>query len=176
MSNWNTFYVQRMGLDGQGVQWPVKESVTEWGIFCKTIPFKLMGSVKKPACQTWLDEDGDEEFIPSTGLLRESYTIEIELGCKKLTASDSTKYDVSVNDVRDKVAAFIGWLQSAGMIKLYSTHTKIGRQYVRLESVPDDATWKNDNGEEWLIFKIVMKVNDPSTDIVYSGGSLVQRV
>ena len=51
------------------------------------------------------------------------------------------------------------------MMKMYSSYTRIGRQYVRLSSVDDKATWKTDNGEEWLIFSVTFKVNDPVTDV-----------
>jgi hypothetical protein len=52
------------------------------------------------------------------------------------------------------------------MMKMYSSHTRIGRQKVRLESVSDNAKWKTDDeGKEFLVFEVTFKVNDPVTDI-----------
>lgn len=172
MADWKNFYLQRMWTDAQSNPYPVKESVAEWGIFCKEIPFKIAEKVKTPAKRTWLDEHGDDEYIPSGGLYLEAYTMEVEFGCKKLTSADASKYGTSViSDVRTKVGDFITWLRTAGMIKIYSGYTRIGRQNVRLDSVKDKAKWKNEGGEEWLVFTVELKVNDPVTDVTLSVSS-----
>lgn len=187
MADWQNFYLQQMGTDPQGHEWPVKESVATWGIFCKDIPFKMAEKVKTPAKRTWLDEHGDDEYIGPDGLYMEAYTMEIELGCKLMNSDKAATYGKSeaVNDVKESIATFINWLRTAGMMKVYSSHTRIGRQLVRLESVKDKAKWKTVgewktvNGarrrivtEEWLVFSIELKVNDPVTEIAPSGNSL----
>lgn len=149
-----------MGVDGNGTPYPVCESVATWGIWCKNIPFKLMDKVKEPAKRVWNDEHGDDEYISSEGLFLESYTMKVEVGCKKI--------DDEIDDVRANVGNFIDWLRTAGMINIYSSHTRIGRQYVRLEQIDDKATWKSENGEEYLIFSVTFKVNDPVTNVVLS--------
>ena len=172
MADWRNFYVQRMGTDSQSRPYPIYESVATWGIFCKEIPFKIAGKVKSPAIRTWLDEHGDDEYISPDGLYLESYNMEIEFACKKLNTNDASKYGAtSVSDVRTKVGNFIQWLRTSGLIKIYSEYTRIGRQNVRLESIKDKAKWKNENGEEWLVFSIELKVNDPLTDITLSSSS-----
>ena len=83
--------------------------------------------------------------------------MKVEFGCKKMS---------SVNDVRQKVGLFLKYLHESGMMKMYSSHTRIGRQKVRLESVSDNAKWKTDDeGNEYLVFEVTFKVNDPVTDI-----------
>ena len=166
MDKWRDFYVQRMGTDGEGLEYPVCESVAAWGIFCKSIPFKVFEEVKEPAKRSYFDEHGDDEYIPSTGLFLEAYTIKVKLGCKLLAGKDQTKFNKSVSDVRQSVGDFLAYLRSSGMIKLYSTYTRIGRQNVRLESVSDNATWQSDDQGEFLIFEVTFKVNDPVTDVV----------
>lgn len=142
------------------------ESVTTFGIFCKSIPFKIAEKAKEPAKTSWYDEHGDDEYIPSTGLFLEAYSMEVEFGCKLITSErDVAKFGVTVSDVRTTVGNFLKWLRESGMIFLMSTYTRIGRQNVRFEGVSDDAKWKNENGEEWLIFKVTFKVNDPKTDV-----------
>ena len=80
---------------------------------------------------------------------------------------NGNKYSsAAVSDVRQSVGNFLEYLRSSGMIKLYSTYTRIGRQNVRLESVSDNATWQSDDQGEFLIFEVTFKVNDPMTDVV----------
>lgn len=175
MAKWQNFFLQKMGTDTHGAAFPTCESVAAWGVFCKSIPFKLFEKVKEPANRSWHDEDGDDEYVPADGLRLEAYTMEVEFGCKLLTGSRETAaYGTSVSDVRARVGAFLNYLRQSGMMMLYSSYTRIGRKNVRLESVRDDAKWKSENGEEWLIFKVSLKVNDPSTDITYRNGGLVE--
>ena len=168
MHKWNNFYLQRMGVDGNNDPYPICESVSTWGIFCKDIPFKIFDKVKEPAKRTWHDQHGDDEYIPSTGLYLEAYSMKVEFACKKLTSGN--KYEAAaVNDVRVKVGIFLEYLRTAGMLKMYSSHTRIGRQNVRLESIGESGTWFTDNdGNEYLIFDVTLKVNDPMTDVTLS--------
>lgn len=153
MEKWRNFFLQKMGSNSNSVC----ESVASWGVWCKDIPFKLFDRVKAPAKRSFYDEHGDEEFIPTEGLYIEAYTMKVEFGCKKTS---------SVSDVRQKVGLFLKYLHESGMMKMYSSHTRIGRQNVRLESVSDNAKWKTDDeGNEFLVFELTFKVNDPVTDI-----------
>lgn len=163
MGKWNNFFLQRMGVGPNNDPYPVCESVSTWGIFCKTIPFKLFDKVKDPAKRSWHDEHGDDEYIPSTGLFLEAYTMKVELACKK--GSDSM---ASVDNVRTNIGNFLTYLRQSGLLKLYSSHTRIGRQNVRLESVSDNGKWVNEDDAEFLIFEVTFKVNDPVTDITLS--------
>lgn len=156
MNKWQNFFLQKMGVDGQGNAYTMHESVSQWGVWCRDIPFKLLDKAKDPSKVSWLDEHGDDEYIPSTGVYLEAYTMKVDFGCKLTSA---------VSDVREKVGLFLTYLRESGMLMLYSSHTRIGRKNVRLSSVPDDAKWKNEGGEEWLVFSVIFKVNDPVTDI-----------
>ena len=151
-----------------------------WGVWCKDIPFKLWDKAKEPAKRSWNDEHGDDEYIPSTGLWLDAYEMTVEFGCKILDSAIGSSSDeevAHVDDVRTAVGSFLEYLRQSGMMKMYSTHTRIGRQNVRFVSVSDDAHWETEvhyetiNGvrtevkEEFLIFKVTFKVNDPKTDI-----------
>lgn len=92
----------------------------------------------------------------------------VQFACKRI---ESDKYGSSVDDVRDKVGTFITYLRSAGMMKMYSSHTRIGRQNVRLSSISDNAVWLTDDDQEYLVFEVEFKVNDPITDIVLTTSS-----
>lgn len=164
MGKWKNFFLQKMGVDANSQPYPVYESVSTWGVFCKSIPFKLFDKVKEPAKRSYYDQHGDDEYIAPGGLLLDSYTMKVELACKKISNSNSLD-SAAVNDVRAKVGAFLTYLRTSGMLKVYSSHTRIGRQDVRLESISDNAVWVVEDGVEYLIFEVTLKVNDPNTDI-----------
>lgn len=170
MAAWQNFYLQRMGTDGTGETYPMYESVARWGVWCKDIPFKIFEKVKEPAKRTWNDEHGDDEYISPEGLWLEAYEMEVEFGCKKMTTTVGGEEVAYVNDVRKAVGDFLEYLRQSGMMKLYSSWTRTGRQEVRLVSVSDDAHWEpSDNGgQEFLVFKVRFKVNDPKTDVELS--------
>jgi len=166
MAKWRNFYLQKMGLDQNENSYPIYESVLQWGIWCKDIPFKMAEKAKEPAKHVWLDEHGDDEFIPSGGLFMEAYTMDVEFGCKKMSGvRDGSTVMPTVTDVRTNVKNFIQYLRTSGMMKMYSTYTGIGRQDVRLDSIDDNSKWVNENGEMFLVFKVRLKVNDPITDV-----------
>lgn len=162
MGKWNNFFLQRMGTDANSAPYPVCESVATWGVWCKDIPFKILDKVKAPAKRTWNDEHGDDEYVPSTGLYVEAYTMKVEFGCKKMAG---------VSSVRSSVGTFLTYLRESGMMKMYSSYTGIGRKDVRLESVGDSAKWKSEDGQEFLIFDVTFKVNDPVTDVTLGSSS-----
>ncbi|MBR1449566.1 MAG: hypothetical protein IJ588_12580 [Prevotella sp.] len=169
MSKWNNFYLQRMGTGSNGSAYPVCESVATWGMWCSEIPFKLAEKAKEPAKRSFHDEHGDEEFIPSGGLMMEAYDMKVKFGCKRMTSGrDTATYGTQVSDVRQKVKAFLDYLRQSGMMKMYSTHTRIGRRYVRLQSVGDNAKWVTKDDMEFLMFEVTLKVNDPVTDVTSS--------
>lgn len=162
MGKWNNFLIQKMTAENVINTNPVYESVEDFGIWCKSIPFKLFGKVKQPYGNTWKDEEGDDEYLPDE-LLLEAYTMEVEFGCKKTS---------TVTDVREKVSEFLDYLRgkdgTGARLKIYSTYTRIGRQDVRLDEVSDDCEWYSEEDGEFLVFKVVFKVNDPDTDITLS--------
>ena len=101
------------------------------------------------------------------GLYLESYDMEVEFGCKKMAGTQSGDVMASVSDVRNSVGTFLEYLRQSGFMKMYSGWTRTGRQNVRMDSVNDDAHWEPDegDGQEFLVFKVKFKVNDPSTDV-----------
>jgi len=187
MANWRNFYLQKAGTDSDNNAHPTYESVKQWGVWCKDIPFKLFDKVKEPAKRTWYDEHGDDEYIPADGLMLEAYTMDVEFGCKIMKATtDGSDSIPAVEDVRANVAAFLEYLRTNGMLMIYSAHTRIGRTDVRLDSVGSDAKWKREKAlkvvsgtstmtyDEYLVFKVTFKVNDPKTDVTLdNNGKLV---
>ena len=166
MEKWRNFLLQKMGEDENGTPYAVHESVETWGVWCKDIPFRPVSKVKEPARRTWHDEHGDDEYISVDGLYMESYEMKVEFGCKKMDKIEADGATISaITDVRSKVAAFISYLRESGMMKMYSTYTRTGRQSVRFVSYEDSAKWVSEDNQEFLIFSISFKVNDPVTEV-----------
>lgn len=135
----------------------VIETIEDFGFYCMDIPFTVIQKAKEPAVRSWKDEDGDDEYIPHTGLYAESYEMAIKFGFKgdKFAATQA-------------LGLFLAYLRGSGMMKMYCDYTLIGRQHVRFVSIADDATLVRDESGDLLVVKITFKVNDPTTDITLS--------
>lgn len=163
MEKWQNFFLQRMGTDSDDSAYPasdttyaVYESVDTWGVYCKEIPFQIFNDVKEPAKRTWNDEHGDDEFISDDGLYLQAYEMKVEFACKM---------NSSVDDVRENVGTFLEYLRASGMMYMYSSYTRIGRRYVRVDKIDNNAKWVSKDYQEFLTFDVTFKVNDPITDI-----------
>lgn len=138
----------------------VVDTLDNWGIVCKGFPFKLYGEAKELPNTDWMDEDGDDEYIPSE-LKIASYEIDVEFA-----------YKGAMNSANTNIKAFLDYLTGRGgtgaELMVYDTYTKIGRQSVRYVSVDDDIFWRQEEGGDIVVFVVTFKVNDPITDIVLS--------
>lgn len=139
---------------------PVVDTLSNWGIVCKDFPFKLYGEAKELSSRDWKDEDGDDEYIPNE-LKIAAYEIDVEF-----------VYKGDMNTANTKIRGFLDYLTGRGGIgaelKVYDTYTKIGRQSVRYVSVDDDIFFRQEGGNDVVVFVVTFKVNDPLTDIALS--------
>lgn len=139
----------------------VKESVSDFGIWCKDFPFKIFGEAKELAITDWKDEDGDDEFIPDVIRIK-AYDIDVEF-C----------YKGEVNSANVKINDFLNYLtgrDGGGVsMKVYDDYTGIGRQKLRFKSTSKDAEIvRNDTDGDIIIFNVTFKVNDPVTNVILS--------
>jgi len=139
---------------------PVVDTLSNWGIVCKDFPFKLYGEAKELPSRDWKDEDGDDEYIPKE-LKIAAYEIDVEF-----------VYKGDMNTANTKIRGFLDYLTGRGgtgaELKVYDTYTKIGRQSVRYASVDDDIFFRQEGGNDVVVFVVTFKVNDPLTDIALS--------
>lgn len=146
-------YIQKMRVGSH-----VMDTIDDFNVYTKDVPFVLYGEVKDLYANDWKDHSGLDEYIPDKLPLKE-YEIEVEFTCKGC-----------INSNKEKAKIFIDYLLgkdgSGARLKMYNTHTQIGRQNIRVLSINDDATLIKDGDTELLIFKVRFKVNDPDTDIV----------
>lgn len=135
----------------------VYETVADFEMYCMDIPFIIFGEAKELPKNEWKDENGDDEYIPST-LCMESYEMTVKFAYKGTEKSANTK-----------INAFLRYLTgidgSGAEMSMYSTYTQIGRRNIRFVKVSDDAELIRDKNGDILMFEVTFKVNDPTTNI-----------
>ena len=140
----------------------VKESLEDFGIWCKDFPFRLAGDAKELASEDWPEEDGADEYVPEE-LRMKAYDAEVEFG-----------YKGAMDTANAKIRSFLDYLTgrdgTGAELKVYDSYTRIGRQHVRLSRVSDDAFVRNTGEGDVVVFNVTFRVNDPVTDITLSKG------
>lgn len=129
---------------------------TEWGCYVSESPYiPCAKKAKNITSQSWYDEHGDDEYIPTT------------LYYESVEATLKFVYKGKVTDAKNSIKAFINYLEG-GYFKFYDEFYKIGRQQVRLIGFSDEAELKyvsKASDECVATFSIEVKINDPVTDI-----------
>lgn len=132
---------------------PVRNSM-EWNIWVKSVPFKIFPDLKDIPSRDWVDENGDDEYIPNTPKYK-AYEMECEL-----------VYIGAYESANTQIKSFLSYLSTGGAFKFYDTYTKIGRTNVRYVSFSDDALYRREGSDDIVQFSVTLKVNDPITDII----------
>ncbi len=139
---------------------PVKDSLESFGVVCTDFPFRIGGETKDLPSRDWPDEDGEDTYIPARLPLK-AYDIEVGFcytGGLGLAASNLTAF-------RNYLTGADG---SGAEMKIYNSHTKIGRTGVYLLELDDEAEFHVSGSEEVLTFKAKFKVTNPTDDVVPS--------
>lgn len=151
MSSYKGILFQR---DGESVR-----NSTEWGCYVTDSPYiPVPQKAKNITSQSWFDEHGDDEYIPE------------ELYFEPVEAALSFVFKGNVADAKTQITAFVNYLQ-AGYFKFYDEFYKVGRQQVRVLSVPEDVQFRYEDhskGTGVATFSIEVKINDAVTDITLS--------
>ena len=125
----------------------------EWGIYIKSVPFKLFPDLKEPPSRDWQDEQGNDEYIPDVPYYK-AYEIDCEFVFIGTNGTANTQ-----------IKAFLSYLAEGGKFKMYDTYTKIGRTDVRYVSYSEDVFYRREGQNDVVVFSVKLKVNDPLTDI-----------
>jgi len=131
---------------------PVRDSM-EWNIYIKSIPFRIFPDMKDIPSRDWMDEHGDDEFVPDTPYYK-AYEMECEF-----------VYVGTHGTANEKITAFLKYLAEGGKFKIYDTYTQIGRTQVRYMSYNEDVLYRRDGQDDIVVFSVKLKVNDPLTQI-----------
>lgn len=151
--NYDKVYIQKM-KEGAAA----KETVADFDIYCAEIPFRLFVEAKDPSKRDWMDEHGDDEYIPDSGLKLKAYTMDVKFCCKGDKFSSNAK-------IQKFVEYLTGMDGSGAVMMMYCTWTKIGRRGIRFDKLNDKAELVRDGDGDTLVFTITFKVNDPVSNI-----------
>lgn len=131
-------------------------AVSEWGVELTSFPMQIMADAKDYYVNVWPDEDGDDEYIPD----------EIKMKSYEITIGFAYKGNTPVTDIKN----FVSYLAYGGEMKIYDQVSRIGRQNVRYVRYSPKAHQFVDltTGSTVITFEVVLKVNDPVTQITLS--------
>jgi len=124
----------------------------------KNIPLKP----KNIYSHSWFDENGDDEYIPST-IYYEPVVIAMKFGAKVDNPSSDGTLRATVKSFLDAI--------TGKTFSFYAPVQGIGRQECRVESLGEDAAYQNvpiaggSSYEEQLVFTVNVKINNPYTPV-----------
>lgn len=170
ISNYKPFYIQTGAI--------AEDTAVAWGLIAKANPYPAIPTPKKPYSNTWLDEDGDDEY--NEHLYYEAFTFDVKF---YICAEDTLDASGSVvesapNIIRRNIQDFFLAIKD-GEFMIYDAYTALGRKKVRYAGFKEDTfksrvvrlKYRNAQGTEVTkngnrascIFTITFKVNDPIT-------------
>jgi hypothetical protein len=122
-----------------------------YGLWIKHAPLTVAPKSKSPIRQSWLDEHGDDVWLPQEGIKHESYEYDV-------TFAYVEKTDLLTNNISKFVEKITGkWL------KIYDTYTGMYRKGVYLESFDANPRFKRRYNNEMAILNVKFKCNFPPT-------------
>ena len=135
----------------------VIDTLDKWGIVCKEFPFKLYGEAKDLYSNSWLDQDGDEQYVPDQIRIK-AYEIDVEFAYKGAYKSGNSV-----------IKSFLDYLTgrdgSGANLLVYDTYTGIGRKDVHYLDIDNDLFYRMKGNEEVITFFVKFRVNNPTEDI-----------
>lgn len=161
--NYAPFYIQR-GTDASAVN-----IQTAYGVTVMIHEYPSKRKVKATYSNDWKDRDGDDEWTAS--LNYEAFTLELK--CVIFTESASSA--AARRELQDAIKAFEDAIKS-GEFSIYDDWTKFGFRGVRLDEFPkiSEGDFDEKYGHCRLIFNIVLKVNDPMTEMTLLNNQIVE--
>lgn len=157
------FYIQRAS-DASAI-----DVLSTYGIIVKDSGYPMQRKAKTPYRNNWNDRDGDDEW--NTVISYEAFTYTFE--CAVFTRNqDST---ASRQELKNAVRTFQNAIKN-GEFKFWSAWSRFGFQKVRVEEFQDPGSsgFSEMDGHCRLIFNFTVKVNDPTTDMTFSSGNIVE--
>ena len=163
IQGYEPFYIQR-ATDEAAVN--IRSA---FGITIKTHEYPSKRKTKEPYKNDWKDRDGDDEW--NDVLQYEAITLEIQCVMFTRTANSSS----SRQELKTAVMAFENAIRN-GEFKIYDSWTKFGFQKVRVDEFPriSEGAFDEMDGHCRLIFSVILKVNDPTTEMTLANNQIVE--
>ena len=142
------------------------DTLDKYGLFIKHTPYKAFPQIKNLVTQDWPDENGEDVWLPKTGIVNKAYDFDVEFIYYADDGMATENIRAFANEIKGK------WLQ------IYDTYTQMGRKGVYVSEFDADPPFKRrkiqlrvlDNGlpaiRDYVYFKVKFRVNDPNTDVV----------
>lgn len=152
IKDYKPFYFQ---TDSDASAWDTRD----YGMIVQEQPFPDNYEAKEPYKNTWHDENGDDEYTDA--MFRKAFEYTLKLFIQAGTIEE-------VNTLRDAFRAKI----KSGSFKIWDSWQKRGFASVRFVSDKVENRRITDDFAR-MIFSLTIKVNDPSTVVSFSNGSIV---
>lgn len=144
----------------------------QFGVVCQEFPFKYLPESKELPKRDWYDEDGEDVYIPKSGLRLAAYDLEV----KFLYVGSESRMSANIKDFIDFICGRINYTSKSNkvtinvtqnvMLCVYDQYTKTGRRGVFVKEVSSELFAYDDvNSEVIGMFKVKFRVTDPVTDI-----------
>ena len=140
----------------------VKDSA-QWNIYVSHMPFNLSPKAKDLPKRSRPDQNGDDEYVPDT-MFYEAYEMDVTFLYCIPTVKASGTTGISNTDIK----AFLDYLKTGGVFKMYDAYTKIGRTKVRYVDFNEKMFFRREGLNDVVEFTLKLKVNDPVTEITLS--------
>lgn len=127
---------------------------TEWGMTLKSIPFKAFPDMKEVFTREWVEQSGEEEYLPATPVFK-SYEMDVQF-----------VYLGALDTAGEKIFKFCEYM-AGSEVSLYDEFTKVGCR-CRFVSYDEKAFYRRD--EDAVQFSIKVKVNNPLCYAAKSNG------
>ena len=152
----NEVYIQKDSDDYAAV------GLSDWSIYAVELPYIPMPNLKDPYSNDWYDEDGDDEYIPTTPHYK-SIELKLKLACKT---------ELGITSVTDSIRNCIKYMANQGEFRIYLNYGDgCGWQKCRYVGYDTEAKHfkqaiANSNAtEDVVVFEVSVKVNDPITEM-----------
>lgn len=125
-----------------------------YGLWIKHVPYMMFPKVKDIVTQNWADEQGEDTWLPTAGIVNEAYDLSVDF-----------VYLAKDGMANERIRAFIERIRGK-WLKIHDGYTNIGRQGVYLQEFDQEPTFLRRGLRDVVIFKVSFRVNDPNTNIV----------
>lgn len=133
------------------------DTLEEYGLYIKHSPFTFRPRVKNIITQEWLDQNGEDVYIPET-ITHEAY----DLTCEFVYCRSDGMANENILNFLDRIEG--KWLM------IHDGYTNQGRQGVYVSGYNDEPTFQRRGKMDVVVFSVVFRVNDPDTNIVLQKG------
>lgn len=155
--------IQQMAQDAASTYTTVGGAVDTYeayGIVCQEFPFKYLPEKKELAKRDWLDEDGEDVYVPNV-MREKAYDLEVKF-----------LYVGNPNEMRAKITSFITFISGKNsngspLLAIYDEYTQIGRRCVYVNSI-DSSLYEYNDGhiDGYSVFSVEFRVTDPTFDVI----------